>query len=117
MSGSVAGRIAVITDSTAYLPRDLAEQYDIRIAALQVTIGERSGDEGTEITHEDVRSALVERGASVVTSRALPERFAQLYADAHAASATGVVAVTMSAALSGTFASAESACEGAPCEV
>src|SRR5206468_3288184 len=84
MSGSVAGRVAVVTDSTAYLPRELAAGYDIRVVPLQVTIGDRSGDEGTEITYDDVTAALVERGATVVTSRPTPERFAEVYADAHA---------------------------------
>jgi DegV family protein with EDD domain len=117
MSSPGAARVAVVTDSTAYLPAELAERYGIRVVPLQVTIGDRSGDEGTEITNDDVAAALLERGATVVTSRALPARFEQAYADAHAAGADGVVVVTMSSVLSGTFDSAQTACAGAPCEV
>ncbi len=109
--------VAVVTDSTAYLPAELAERYGIRVVPLQVTIGDRTGDESVDITYDDVRTALLERDVSVQTSRPAPARFEQAYADAHAGGAAGVVAVTMSAALSGTYDAAQSACDTAPCEV
>jgi DegV family protein with EDD domain len=114
---SAAGQVAVVTDSTAYLPADLADQYDIHVVPLQVTIGERCGDEGADVTPGDVRRALLERGTVVRTSRPAPTRFEAAYADAAAQGATGVVAVTISAALSGTYESAETAAHGAPCDV
>ncbi|MFL6239205.1 MAG: DegV family protein [Actinomycetes bacterium] len=117
MSRSMAGRVAVVTDSTAYLPTELAARYDIRVVPLQVSIGERTGDEGTEVTPDDVAQALLVRRTQVRTSRPAPARFAQEYADAQSAGADAVVVVTMSAALSGTFEAATGGCDGATCEV
>ena len=117
MNESAAGRVVVVTDSTAYLPTELATRYDIRVVPLQVTIGDRCGDEGVDVTPADVRTAMVERGLAVRTSRPPPASFAQVYAQAHESGASGVVAVTMSAALSATYESAETAALDAPCEV
>jgi DegV family protein with EDD domain len=117
MNESAAGRVVVVTDSTAYLPADLAARYDIRVVPLQVTIGERCADEGVDVTPADVRSALLDRGVGVTTSRPTPARFGQAYADACASGASDVVAVTMSAALSATYESAETAALDAPCAV
>jgi DegV family protein with EDD domain len=116
MTGPAAGRVAVVTDSTACLPAELAARYDIRVVPLQVTIGDRTGDEGTEVTPDDVRRAL-EAHVAVVTSRPVPARFEQAYADACTAGASGVVAVTMSSVLSGTHESAQAAGRAAGCDV
>jgi DegV family protein with EDD domain len=102
MSGSLAGRVAVVTDSTADLPPELAARYHIRVVPLQVAIGDRCGDGDSEVTPDEVARALLDRQA-VQTSRPSPARFEQAYADARAAGASGVVVVTMSAALSGTY--------------
>lgn len=105
-----------MTDSTAYLPAELVERFGIDVVPLQVTIGDRCGDEGREVTPDEVTTALLGH-APVSTSRPTPGRFEQAYAEAAAAGATGVVAVTISAALSATYESAGIAADVAPCEV
>lgn len=98
-------RVAVVTDSTAYLPADLVASRGIRVVPVQVIIDGHPYDEGTEITPTEVAAAL--RDWSVVsTSRPAPERFAQAYADAAAAGATAVVSVHLSGDMSGTYDSA-----------
>ena len=44
----MAGRVVVVTDSTAYLPDGVADRLSIRVVPLQVVLGGRSGTEGDE---------------------------------------------------------------------
>lgn len=98
--------VAVITDSTAYLPAEVAESAGVRVVRLHVLIGDRSGAEGTDVTPQDVATALLDRHTKVTTSRPTPDDFAAVYDEAFAAGATGVVSIHLSGALSGTWQSA-----------
>ena len=46
--------IKILADSTCDLSEELVKQYDIAIIPLTVTLGERSGFDGTGITPEDI---------------------------------------------------------------
>src|ERR671933_427031 len=95
-------RVAVVTDSTAYLPPGVAEQYDIVAVPLQVVIDGRPGDEGLDVTPRDVVAALSGRRPGITTSRPSPRRLAHAYAAAaEAAGVDTVVAVHLSQRLSG----------------
>lgn len=115
MSGT--RRVAVVTDSTAYLPEGIAEKYDVRVVPLQVVIGGRVGAEGLDVQPADVAEALRSRRAPVSTSRPSPEEFARCYAALAADGAEAVVSVHLSAALSGTVDAARSAAANAPLPV
>lgn len=106
------GRVAIITDSTAYLPADLVARYDIAVVPLQVIIGGAVCDEGREVTAGDVARAL-RRWAPVSTSRPSPQRFTDAYADAAASGAEGAVSIHLSGEMSGTVESAEIAAKDA----
>lgn len=110
------GRVAVVTDSTAYLPTDLVASHGITVVPVQVVVDGTAYDEGTEITPTEVAAAL-RRWGVVTTSRPSPERFARAYADAAAAGATGVVSVHLSGDMSGTVDSATLAARDAPIPV
>lgn len=110
------GRVAVVTDSTAYLPADLVASHGITVVPVQVVVDGTAYDEGTEITPTEVAAAL-RRWGVVTTSRPSPERFARAYADAAAAGATGVVSVHLSGDMSGTVDSATLAARDAPIPV
>lgn len=92
--------IAVVTDSTAYLPPELAG--DITTVPLTVTIGGIEGTEGEQVGPAEVAAALAERRVAVSTSRPAPERFVQTYRRLREAGAPGIVSVHLSAELSGT---------------
>lgn len=113
MSGS---RVAVVTDSTAYLPEGVAEKYDVGVVPLQVVLGGRVGAEGRDVLPADVAAALAGR-QPVSTSRPSPEDFARAYDAAAAAGAAAVVSVHLSGALSGTVEAARLAASAAPIEV
>lgn len=46
--------VKIISDSTCDLSKDLLEKYDIAVSPLTVTLGERSGHDGIEITPDDI---------------------------------------------------------------
>jgi DegV family protein with EDD domain len=100
-----SGRVAVVTDSTAYLPAETVERQGIRVVPLQVTIGDHDGDENVEIGPDEVAAALTAH-QRVTTSRPAPERFAAAYDAALANGASAIVTVTLSRTLSGTWESA-----------
>jgi fatty acid kinase fatty acid binding subunit len=100
------GRIAVVTDSTAYLPPGLADQLDVTVVPLHVTVGDTTGVEGVQVHPSDVAAALGSRAGRVSTSRALPSDFDAAFTATLDGGASGVVAVLMSGALSGTYESA-----------
>jgi DegV family protein with EDD domain len=104
-------RVAVVTDSTAYLPASLTDRYGVSVVPLQVSVGGAAGTEGGEVTPTDVARALAERRVTVTTSRPAPEDFASAYRSAFAGGADAVLSVHLSAVLSGTCQSAALAAE------
>ena len=96
-------RVAVVTDSTAYLPTALAAQHQVTVVPLHVVLGSRTGAENVDIAPAEVACALGERRVAVSTSRPTPEEFAEAY---RASGASQVVSLHLSSALSGTVDSA-----------
>jgi DegV family protein with EDD domain len=95
--------VAVITDSTAYLPPDLVEGYGIHVVPLYVVLPGRSGREGLDIGPDDVARALAVRGQRVSTSRPTPGDFVAAYRRALAEGADQLVSIHLSSELSGTW--------------
>ncbi|MET0495964.1 MAG: DegV family protein [Actinoplanes sp.] len=95
--------VAVVTDSTAYLPSELSGTYDLTVVPLTVVINGDEGIEGVEVSPTQVAQALSQRRAAVSTSRPSPAQFATAYQKLLDAGATGIVSVHLSAKLSGTY--------------
>jgi DegV family protein with EDD domain len=110
------GRVAVVTDSTAYLPEGVAERLSVRVVPLQVVLGGRSGAEGSEVTPAEVASALAS-WVPVSTSRPTPAEFAKVYRGALDGGASAVVSLHLSRELSGTWDSARLAAEEVDAEL
>ncbi|HEX8628547.1 MAG TPA: DegV family protein [Catenuloplanes sp.] len=98
--------VAVVTDSTAYLPAQLTGAHRLTIVPLTVVINGVEGVEGEEIMPAEVARALSARRAAVSTSRPAPEQFVRAYRRLLDDGADGVVSVHLSAKLSGTYESA-----------
>ncbi|MFF3869251.1 DegV family protein [Micromonospora sp. NPDC001898] len=94
--------VAVVTDSTAYLPLELAQSHRLTVVPLTVVLNGAEGLEGIETFPEDATRALGGRRVSVSTSRPSPEQFVGTYRKLLDAGADGVVSVHLSAELSGT---------------
>ena len=95
--------VAVVTDSTAYLPSELSGTYDLTVVPLTVVINGDEGIEGVEVSPTQVAQALGQRRAAVSTSRPSPAQFATAFGKLLDAGATGIVSVHLSAKLSGTY--------------
>jgi fatty acid kinase fatty acid binding subunit len=98
-------RVAVVTDSTAYLPPGPAAELGVRVVPLRVTVGDREFVDGAPLPAATITSALRER-IPVTTSRPSPADFAAAYRRCLDEGATHVVSVHIAAALSGTWESA-----------
>lgn len=102
-----APSVAVVTDSTASLPPDLAREHGITVVPLQVVVGADAFDEGSpEATPAAVAVALRDF-RPVSTSRPSPEVLREVYARLAAEGATEIVSVHLSSEMSGTFESAQ----------
>jgi DegV family protein with EDD domain len=101
--------VAVVTDSTAYLPDDVVEERRIRVVPLEVRLGDRVRREGIDIDSAELQSALADRNLDVQTSRPTPAEFVACYRRALDAGASGVVSVHLSRELSGTWEAARMA--------
>jgi len=101
--------VAVVTDSTAYLPGELTDKYGIEVVPLYVVLAGHSGCEGRDVRAADVARVLAQRGQRVSTSRPTPGDFVAAYRRCLDAGADRVVSVHLSSELSGTWAAACSA--------
>ncbi|WP_055552935.1 DegV family protein [Streptomyces sp. NBRC 110028] len=108
--------VAIVTDSTAYLPQEAMERHRITAVPLTVVLGDRALEEGTEISALSLAEALQKR-KPVTTSRPSPETFADAYRAAAAEGATGIVSLHLSAEISGTYDAAVLAAQDAPVPV
>lgn len=97
-------RVAVVTDSTAYLPPGIAAAHGVAVVPVQVVISGQAHDEDA-ITPADVADAL-RAWKPVTTSRPSPQAFHETYEKLAAAGASAIVSVHLSAALSSTVESA-----------
>jgi DegV family protein with EDD domain len=116
MSRRASGPVAVVTDSTSYLPRELVTQHSIDVVPLQVVIGGQAHDEGGETSSQTVTDAL-RSWTPVTTSRPGPAAFAAAYDRAADHGAAGVVSIHLSSQMSGTVESAQLAAKEAPLRV
>ncbi|GAA1863609.1 DegV family protein [Asanoa iriomotensis] len=92
--------VAVVTDSTAYLPPSAPAA--LTVVPLTVVINGVEGSEGVDVTPAQVARALGGRRFSVTTSRPSPAAFAAVYQRLLDHGASAVVSVHLSAHLSGT---------------
>lgn len=99
--------VALVTDSTALLSREVAEQQAIVVVPLQVVVGTTSYQEGVdpEATPEMIADALRSR-TPVSTSRPTPAMFLEVYERAKEQGAQEVLSVHLSGEMSGTYESA-----------
>jgi DegV family protein with EDD domain len=111
--GNERGSVAVVTDSTAGLSPWVVTDHRIRVVGLQVSLGDRDGVDGAEVSSAELTEALRHK-MMVTTSRPSPSRFSATYQEALDAGAQNVLSIHLSAALSGTWESAVLAAQDFP---
>ena len=108
--------VALVTDSTAYLPGSLVDAHGIQVVPLHVVIGGAEFSEGVDVTTAEVAEAL-RAFTPVSTSRPSPQAFLDAYEKAAAGGADAVVSVHISADMSSTVESAHLAAQQSPVPV
>ena len=95
-------RVAVVTDSTGDLPRDLVESIGLRVVPLSVTFGDESLISGITIQPEGFYERLAASDRLPTTAQPSPAWFEEAYADCVDDGHDAIVSIHCSAALSGT---------------
>ena len=108
--------VAIVTDSTAYLPSSVVDAHGIQVVPLHVVIGGTEFSEGVDVTTAEVAAAL-RSFTPVSTSRPSPQAFLDAYEKAAAGGAEAVVSVHISADMSSTVESAHLAAQHSPIPV
>lgn len=95
--------VAVVTDSTAYLPEGFAARHGVRIVPLHISVdGGGGGLDGVEFGPDTLVAALSAH-RMVTTSRPSPEELLASYRAALDEGSPAVVSVHLSSDLSGTW--------------
>jgi DegV family protein with EDD domain len=103
-------KIAIITDSSAFLPSTVIQQYGIQVVPQTVFFGEEAYLDGVEIKPSEFYRRLQEDPHHPTTTQPNPEEFLVVYeklAETH----DGIVVLLISSELSGTVSSARTAAE------
>ncbi len=106
-------RGAVVTDSTAYLPAELVEQYDISVVPLTLIMGQETWLDGVEIDPPTFYQLLETSPHFPSTSQPNVATFQELFSKL-AGEVEGIAAVLISSELSGTVDSAVQAAANLP---
>ncbi len=103
-------KFAIVTDSTSDMPAELAQQRQIYVAPLHVMWGTETLRDGVDITPEEFYKRLGAESELPTTSQPTPAALAELYEKARQETgAETIIALTISADLSGTYSSAQQA--------
>jgi len=101
-------KVAIVTDSTGYLPKELVEQYNITVAPLVVVWGDDTYRDDIDITPTEFYTRLETTEIMPTTSQATIKDFKEAYDRLHA-EGYEILSILISAKLSGTISSAEQA--------
>ncbi|MBT3389923.1 MAG: DegV family protein [Chloroflexi bacterium] len=106
-------KVAIVTDSTAYLPKDLVEKYNMTVVPLTVIWGEETYRDDIDITPTQFYTRLETANVMPTTSQATIQDFKDAYERLHSAGYE-ILSVLISSKLSGTISSAEQAYKMVP---
>lgn len=98
-------KVAIVTDSTAYLPKDLVSAYNITVVPLVVIWGEETLLDNIDIGPDEFYERLATAKIMPSTSQATIQAFADVFKELHA-QGFEILTLVISSGLSGTLDSA-----------
>jgi len=104
------GKVAIVTDSTAFLEPGVAQELEINVVPLSVHLGDETMRDGIDITPEAFFQRLEQGGAPPRTSPPSVRTFEQLYAKLHTRT-DEILSIHISGRLSQTLNHAERGAE------
>ena len=102
-------KVAIVTDSTADIPKDLVERYGIKVIPLYVNFEDRSYlDDRVDITSKQFYERLRSVKKQPTTSQPTPQDFIKAYSELLKENGS-IISIHISKKMSGTYSSAEMA--------
>lgn len=109
-------KIALVTDSTAYLPPERVRQYGVHVVPLYVHFGTETYRDGMDLDVTTFYQLLKSAPALPTTSQPSVGDFLELYRRL-SVQADAIVSIHISSGISGTVASAQMACQALMAEM
>lgn len=106
-------KIALVTDSTNDIPRELIEKYQIAVVPLTIVWGGKTYLDGVDLTAGEFYQRLKTDPSHPTTSQPAPADFLRAYDNALENGAQEIITLTISGAMSGTLESARTAAQQA----
>jgi len=106
----VANKVAIVTDTTACLPKEQVEKYGIELVLVDFIFGDKVYQDGIDMSPAEFYACLRQAKKLPTTSGALPAPFLKAYTKASQRAAS-VLCITLPSKLSGMFNSARLAVE------
>ena len=104
----IMSKVAIATDSTMYLPKEITSKYDIRVAPATVIFAEEEFKDGVDITPSEFYERLQDAKELPTTSQPSPAEVKEIFDDILYAGCD-VLGIFVSSKLSGTISSANQA--------
>ena len=102
-------RIGVVTDSAADIPSSLLEKYSIRMIPNILVIGNRTYEDGIQISREEFYAGLPKMNPLPTTATPSIFSFQQVYQNLFAEGVSHIISIHAASRLSGIFDTASSA--------
>ena len=101
--------IALVTDSTCDIPMEWREKYDITVVPVTIIFNGTVYRDGVDMTAQQFYTRLSKEPQRPTTSQPTPEDFLNAFRTVKEKGAREILAIILSAAMSGTFTSARTA--------
>lgn len=98
-------KIKIITDSTADLPKDIIEKYNIEVIPLFVSFGDKVYKDGVDIKLGQLFTKIEKENVFPQTSQVNPQRFYEHY-NKYIDKGYSILSIHLSSKMSGTYQSA-----------
>lgn len=98
-------KIKIITDSTADLPQELYDKYDIEVLPVLINFGEESYLDRVDMNVDKLLERMDEEEELPTTGQIIPNRFIECY-EKYLNEGYKILTILMSSAMSGTYQSA-----------
>ncbi len=106
----MTNKVAIVTDTTACIPKEQVEKYGIEIVSIELIFGDRVYRDGIDISPTEFYTLLRQAEKLPTTSGSLPGPYLEAYREA-SQRATSILCITESSRFSGMFNSARVATE------
>jgi len=101
----MTNKVAIVTDTTACIPREMAEKYGIELVPIVFIFGDESYRDGIDMSTSEFYTLLRQAKKLPTTSGSLPGPFLEAYGKA-SQKAASILCITLPAKFSGLYNSA-----------